>query len=586
MKNAKAEACEVLYQPKSSKYSEAIRIYQGCPTIAVTKGGRIYLGWYSGGIGEPHMDNYNLVVYSDDQGITWSEPLLVIPSSYEKQIHALDIQLFIDPQGVLHVLWVQNNTRPAPEELPRVRKGQPLVSVDGYLFDDFGHSEWEVVCREPDAKQPEFGKPRYLYQGFLRCKPTFLENGDWLCFAYDQLTDRYGYSISQDQGQTFAHYYGAEKLDTYFDECMAYQMEDGRVRMFARSGLGVLAECVSGDNGRTWGPAVKSNIVAADTRFYVRRLSSGRILLIINEHPEVRCNLTLCLSEDDGRTWKYKKCIDTREQISYPDAEEYHGRIYLTYDRGRITHREILFASFTEQDIMDDREITIHIVSKPPVLPSREEVIRAVEEQKLIAILRGIPSERLLETAEALWQGGVRLLEITYSADGSIPDQEVAENIRRLAEHFGDRLMVGAGTVLTPEQVRLTRAAGGLFIISPNTDEKVIRATYRCGMVSMPGALTPTEVCQAHQYGADFVKLFPVANLGPDYVKAIKAPLSHVKLLAVGGVDEHNMAAYLKAGVSGFGIGSNIVNKKMILDGDFAQITALARKFTEVIKNG
>ena len=118
MNNAEKKACDVLYKPKSSKYLESIRMFQGCPTLAVTKGGRIYMGWYAGGLREPHMNNYNLLIYSDDKGATWSEPLLVIPSSYENSVHALDIQLFIDPDGSLHVLWVQNNTTLIPENKP------------------------------------------------------------------------------------------------------------------------------------------------------------------------------------------------------------------------------------------------------------------------------------------------------------------------------------------------------------------------------------------------------------------------------------------------------------------------------------
>ena len=97
MKNADKTACEVLYRPESDKYDQDIRMFQGCPTVAVTGGGRIYLGWYAGGTGEPHMENYNLLIYSDDDGSTWSKPIIVIPSSYENHVHALDIQLFTDP---------------------------------------------------------------------------------------------------------------------------------------------------------------------------------------------------------------------------------------------------------------------------------------------------------------------------------------------------------------------------------------------------------------------------------------------------------------------------------------------------------
>lgn len=217
---------------------------------------------------------------------------------------------------------------------------------------------------------------------------------------------------------------------------------------------------------------------------------------------------------------------------------------------------------------------------------NKQTIINDVEQYKLIAILRGIPSDKLLQVALALYDGGIRLLEVTYSATGAVPDEETAANIKRLAEHFAGRMHIGAGTVLTTKQVRLTKEAGGTFIISPNVKREVIEETVKLGLVSMPGVFTPSEACDAVDFGADFVKLFPVNNMGSSYVKAIKAPLSHIKFLAVGGIDETNMQEYLDAGVSGFGIGSNITNKKMIDNNDWAGLTALAKKYTEVICHG
>lgn len=210
----------------------------------------------------------------------------------------------------------------------------------------------------------------------------------------------------------------------------------------------------------------------------------------------------------------------------------------------------------------------------------KQEVINKIIENKLVVIVRGIKSEAIIPLAEAMYAGGIRALELTYNASNSAEDEEVAENIRKLTEHFGDKMMIGAGTVLNIKQVELTKEAGGKFIISPNVNVQVIERTCELDMVSIPGALTPTESLQAHEVGADFVKLFPITNLGSGYVKAMKAPLSHIRFLGVGGIDENNMAEYLKAGVCGFGIGSNIVNKKLVEAGDFAAITELARVYT------
>lgn len=213
----------------------------------------------------------------------------------------------------------------------------------------------------------------------------------------------------------------------------------------------------------------------------------------------------------------------------------------------------------------------------------REQVIEWIEKHKVVTIVRGVASDRLIPLAEAMYEGGIRLLEVTFSANGSVSDEETAKNIELLSKHFEGRMFIGAGTVLTEKQVELTQKAGGQFIISPDTCEEVIKKTRELGLVSMPGALTPSEIMSAHRWGADFVKLFPITNMGVDYVKAVKAPLSHIRFLAVGGIDEKNMQDYLDAGVCGFGVGSNIVSKKLIEAGDFAAITALAKKYTEVI---
>ena len=213
-----------------------------------------------------------------------------------------------------------------------------------------------------------------------------------------------------------------------------------------------------------------------------------------------------------------------------------------------------------------------------------EKIKELIRNERLIVIVRGVKSEQLIPLAEAMYEGGVRLLEVTYSANGKVPDEETAKNIGALVEHFGDRMQIGAGTVLTEKQVALTAAAGGKYIISPNANPAVIAATRKAGLVSIPAAYTPTEIEAAYECGADFVKLFPVTSLGPSYVKAVRGPLNHIPLLAVGGVDLSNLADYAKAGVSGFGIGGNIVDKRMLETGDYAAITDLAKRYVSTVK--
>ena len=214
----------------------------------------------------------------------------------------------------------------------------------------------------------------------------------------------------------------------------------------------------------------------------------------------------------------------------------------------------------------------------------KQELIKKIENEHLIVIVRGVKNDDLIPMAEAMYKGGVRLIEITYAADGKIPAETTAEGIRMLKEHFGDRMHVGAGTVLSAHQVDLTRAAGGEFIISPDTNTEVISRTCELGLVSIPGALTPTEAQAAHLAGADFVKLFPIDALGPAYIRAICAPLSHIRFLAVGGVNEENMSDFFRAGACGFGIGSSIVNRPLIEQGRFEEITKITKDFISALR--
>ena len=209
----------------------------------------------------------------------------------------------------------------------------------------------------------------------------------------------------------------------------------------------------------------------------------------------------------------------------------------------------------------------------------REQIIAKVLENKIIAIVRGVYGQDCLKLAKALCEGGIKLLEVTY--DQSKPEElhRTSDTIKLLVDELGEEMAFGAGTVTSVEMVELAKNAGAQFIISPNTNEKVIRATVAAGMVSMPGAMTASEVLDAHEYGADFVKLFPVGNLGVSYVKALCAPINHVKMLAVGGVNEKNVKEFLNAGAVGVGVGGNLVNKEWITAGEFDKITALAHEF-------
>jgi len=209
----------------------------------------------------------------------------------------------------------------------------------------------------------------------------------------------------------------------------------------------------------------------------------------------------------------------------------------------------------------------------------REDIIQKVLDTKIVAIVRGVYDQDCINLAKALCAGGIELLEVTF--DQSMPEALVrtSETIRRLVEELGDKMAFGAGTVTSLEMLELAKNAGAQFIVSPDTNEEVIRQTRAYGMVSMPGAMTPTEILTAHRYGADFVKIFPTSNLGVSYIKAVCAPINHVRMLAVGGVNEKNVSEFLAAGACGAGVGGNLVNKTWIANGEFDKITALAEEF-------
>jgi 2-dehydro-3-deoxyphosphogalactonate aldolase len=176
----------------------------------------------------------------------------------------------------------------------------------------------------------------------------------------------------------------------------------------------------------------------------------------------------------------------------------------------------------------------------------------------LIAILRGIAPNEAEAALEALIGAGIGLIEVPLNSP------EPLASIRLMAAKAGNRARIGAGTVLTVEQVAAVKAAGGRMIVSPNRDDAVIRATKAAGLDSYPGVFTATEALGALAAGADALKFFPADFLGPAGVKAIKAILPpEVSLLAVGGVDTSNIATWLKAGVAGFGIGSSLYRPGM-----------------------
>lgn len=213
----------------------------------------------------------------------------------------------------------------------------------------------------------------------------------------------------------------------------------------------------------------------------------------------------------------------------------------------------------------------------------KERTRASILKHKIIVIIRKVESPYIIPLAQALYDGGVRLIEVTFDQSSPTGNDDTSQAIRSINDYFGDAMCTGAGTVMTKLQAQIASDAGAKYLISPNTDIEIIQKTTELGLVSIPGAITPTEATIAYDSGADFVKLFPAGEMGIHYVKAIMAPLNHIPFLAVGGIDEANIEQFLTIGVKGFGIGSNIVKRSLIKEGKFKEITELAKRFIEII---
>lgn len=195
------------------------------------------------------------------------------------------------------------------------------------------------------------------------------------------------------------------------------------------------------------------------------------------------------------------------------------------------------------------------------------------ERLKIVAILRGFSPPQALAAAKVFEQCGIRAVEVTFNTDNA------AAIIETLVSELGEEMIIGAGTVMTPAQVRAAKEAGASFILSPHTDPDVIEETKRQGLFSVPGAFTATEVVLAVKHGADMVKIFPAGRLGADYIKDLRGPLDKIPMMAVGAVNLANCRSFLAAGAESVGLGSCLADKKLIEGDQFQELAVLAHSF-------
>jgi hypothetical protein len=369
--------------PPRAEHAVTNRAFQGIPSLAVAPRGRLWTTWYAGVTpGEDH-NNYVVVSTSGDGGATWKETLIVDPDA-SGPVRTFDPELWLAPDGRLFAFWAQ------------------AAGHDGAVA-----GVWCVTTDTPDAATPRWSAPRRLTDGIMMCKPVVLSTGEWVLPASTWRTTDHSARmvVSTDRGQTWA-LRGAANVPVaarQFDEHMIVERRDGALWMLVRTKYGI-GESVSRDGGRTWPEVTPTTIPHPSARFFLSRLASGNLLLVKHgplDKATGRSHLTAVVSRDDGRTWSGGLLLDERTGVSYPDGQQAaDGTIRIIYDFSRTEARNILFATFREEDAAAGKAVSgtvrlRQLVSqasggqpKPKVAPKTTGPVRQVEGEP---IRRGTP---------------------------------------------------------------------------------------------------------------------------------------------------------------------------------------------------
>ena len=313
------------------------RAFTGIPSMAVTPGGRLWATWYAGATpGEDH-NNYVVLSTSGDHGETWTEVLVVDPDA-DGPRRAFDPELWMAPDGKLRWSWSDRNGRDS--------------KTDGL---------WTIEFSDPESEQSPRSRPVRIATGVMMCKPLVLTTGEWALPVCTWFTEQSSKMIvSTDAGKTWSIRGGATspKEVRRFDEHMFVERKDGSIWLLARTKYGI-GESVSTDRGATWPGLQPSRLQHPSARFFIRRLSSGNLLLV--KHGPLyektgRSHLTAYVSQDDGASWQGGLLLDERGGVSYPDGQQdKDGLIRIIYDFSRTGERLILMASFREEDVLAGR---------------------------------------------------------------------------------------------------------------------------------------------------------------------------------------------------------------------------------------
>ena len=335
--------------PLPEKYADSERRFQGIPSLAVTDNNTIWATWYTGGVTEDR-DNYVVVCRSRDGGKTWTKPLFAIDDEAVPRMY--DPSLFYAPDGKLHLYWAVNPGR-------------------------YGNRAdlWTMTAENPNSDSPKWSEPQFVCDGIMMNKPIvdsknrwILPVSVWTC-KYSFLEDRSPqgpggawFVVTEDQGKTYKKLgRGYTPLDkSLFDEHSIMELRDGRFWLVNRTQVGI-GEFFSSDGGKTWTDFRESPIKHTSSRFFLRRLQSGNLLLVKNgpiDQNVGRSRMMAFLSKDDGKSWQGGLMLDERNQVSYPDGDQTpDGTIYIIYDWERLGAKEILCAKITEEDILAGKTV-------------------------------------------------------------------------------------------------------------------------------------------------------------------------------------------------------------------------------------
>ena len=348
------------------EYADAKRMFQGIPSIAVAPGGRLWATWYGGGEGEG-KDNYVMLATSGDAGKTWSPPKLIVNPPFR----ASEPAVWLDPQNRLWFVFNLYPLRTSKRDTAYYQeKFGNADSFTGFIrqYSLAGMQLWAMVAEDPDAPDPAWSEPRLIaMEHFTMNKPTVLSTGAWLWPAGPlqrrQARVAVGPLFSEDQGKTFQHRGEVPIVEQFrdSDEYQVVERKDGSLWLLNRTKYGV-GESFSFDGGKTWTELARSKIAHTVSRFFITRLKSGNLLLV--KHGAIdqsigRSRLMAFVSADDGKTWQGGLMLDERKDVTYPDGmQASDGQIYLIYDHGRSTEKEILLSVFTEADAMAGKPVS------------------------------------------------------------------------------------------------------------------------------------------------------------------------------------------------------------------------------------